>query len=178
MQLLQPGQQGVAVHVAVRAAGLGVVIGEVEGWVSRAGRRFALGEGRVANAAQQDQQRQPGDKGYWVQIVMARRVSSSPALQRTGPSVKLWALEGLSRAREKSCQCPKVWHFGEEVEGQAWWNRGTGLGESQPAIDHRQRPGYAWRMGTLYYGDNLDILRRHLKDDAGPRLSGPAVQLR
>jgi adenine specific DNA methylase Mod len=29
----------------------------------------------------------------------------------------------------------------------------------------RQRPGYARRMGTLYYGNNLDILRRYLKDE-------------
>lgn len=28
-----------------------------------------------------------------------------------------------------------------------------------------RRPRYARRMGTLYYGDNLDILRRYLKDE-------------
>ena len=37
---------------------------------------------------------------------------------------------------------------------------------NQPGIALRRRAGYAWRMGTLYYGDNLDILRRYLKDES------------
>ncbi|MGD0261808.1 MAG: hypothetical protein ABSD29_18625 [Verrucomicrobiota bacterium] len=33
------------------------------------------------------------------------------------------------------------------------------------SIDSPADPGYARRMGTLYYGDNLDILRRYFKDE-------------
>jgi site-specific DNA-methyltransferase (adenine-specific) len=33
-------------------------------------------------------------------------------------------------------------------------------------IDARNFPAHTPRMGTLYYGDNLDILRRYLKDDS------------
>ena len=34
-----------------------------------------------------------------------------------------------------------------------------------PGIVFLPLPGYALRMGTLYYGDNLDILRRYPKDE-------------
>jgi hypothetical protein len=37
---------------------------------------------------------------------------------------------------------------------------------TMPGIDARNFPGHTPRMGTLYYGDNLDILRRYLKDDS------------
>jgi len=35
----------------------------------------------------------------------------------------------------------------------------------RPGIDARNFPAHTPRMGTLYYGDNLDILRRYLKDE-------------
>ena len=49
--------------------------------------------------------------------------------------------------------------------GIFWKPAEAGAGKSLPAIDFTRRPGYAQRMGTLYYGDNLEILRRYLKDE-------------
>jgi hypothetical protein len=38
-----------------------------------------------------------------------------------------------------------------------------------PGIALRRRPGWSRPMGTLYYGHNLDILRRYLKDETAEK---------
>jgi hypothetical protein len=77
-----------------------------------------------------------------------RRVELARVIKPT----RQWVLKTLRVMMGIAC-CP---HRATERGKHLYWRGELPLGEA---------PSYARRMGTLYYGDNLDFLRWYLKDE-------------